>query len=122
MKPSTLIVGRRGERLAEDHLVGQGARLLERNFRVNFGEIDLLFEHDGDLVAVEVKTRGVEDLEQPEEAVTRGQLSRIAQVMAAYAMNNDRLESPWRIDVVLIVINVDGSVLRLDHLRSIYPG
>jgi putative endonuclease len=122
LKPSTLTVGRRGERLAEDHLVAQGARLLERNFRVNYGEIDLLLEHDGDLVAVEVKTRGVEDLEQPEEAVTRGQLGRIAQVMAAYAMDNDRLESPWRIDVVLIVIDVDGSVLRLDHLRSIYPG
>ncbi len=115
-------VGRQGERLAEAHLIAQGAQLLERNFRVDYGEIDLLFEHDGDLVAVEVKTRGVEDLEQPEEAVSWRQLNRIVQVMTSYAMDNDRMDTAWRIDVVLIVIQPDGSVLRLDHLRSIYPG
>jgi putative endonuclease len=115
------IVGRLGERLAERHLVDQGARLLERNYHLPYGEIDLLFEHEGELVAVEVKTRDVEDLEQPEEAIRWPQLRRIARAITTYAMDNDFLESPWRIDVVLIVIQPDGSVLRLDHLRSVYP-
>jgi len=37
-------------------------------------------------------------------------------------MDNNLLEGTWRIDAVLIVIEPDGSVLRLDHLRSVYPG
>ena len=115
-------VGRRGERLAEEHLLTQGARLLERNYRIDYGEIDLLLEHEGDLVAVEVKTRDVGDLEQPEEAVSWLQLRRIVRALSTYAMDNDLLEGTWRIDVVLIVIEPDGSVLRLDHLRSVYPG
>jgi putative endonuclease len=121
MKGDTRSVGRRGERLAEEHLIGQGARLLERNYRIDYGEIDLLLEHEGELVAVEVKTRGVEDLEQPEEAVAWQQLRRIATAMATYAADEDLLERPWRIDVVAIVIEPDGSVGRLDHLRSVYP-
>ena len=121
MNLRTQSVGRRGERLAEEHLLAQGARLLERNYRVEYGEIDLLLEHDGDLVAVEVKTRDVGDLEAPEEAVSWRQLRRIVRALETYAMDNDLLEGTWRIDVVLIVIEPDESVLRLDHLRSVYP-
>jgi hypothetical protein len=64
----------------------------------------------------------VHDLEQPEEAVRQAQLRRITHGLETYAMDNDMLEMPHRIDVVLIVIEPDGSVLRLDHLRSVYPG
>ena len=122
MNLRTQTVGRRGERLAEEHLLAQGARLLERNYRIDYGEIDLVLEHEGDLVAVEVKTRDVMDLEQPEEAVSWHQLRRIVRALSTYATDNDLLEGTWRIDVVLIVIEPDGSVLRLDHLRSVYPG
>ena len=121
MNLRTQNVGRRGERLAEEHLLAQGARLLERNYRVEYGEIDLLLEHDGDLVAVEVKTRDIGDLEAPEEAVSWRQLRRIVRALETYAMDNDLLEGTWRIDVVLIVIEPDESVLRIDHLRSVYP-
>ena len=122
MKLQSQSVGRLGERLAEQHLLEQGARLLERNYRIDHGEIDLLLEDRDELVAVEVKTRDVEDLEQPEEAVSWRQLRRIARTMATYAMDHDLLEQSWRVDVVLIVIQSDGSLLRMDHLRSVYPG
>jgi putative endonuclease len=121
MSLRTQIVGRLGERLAEQYLIEQGFTLLERNYRLQYGEIDLLFEHEGELVAVEVKARDVEDMEQPEEAVKWFQLQRIVRALSTYAMDEDKLEMPWRVDVVLIVIHSDGSVLRLDHLRSVYP-
>src|SRR6266851_1176890 len=96
-------VGRRGERLAEEHLLALGAELLVRNFRRDHTEIDLLFKHEGELVAVEVKTRDVEDPEQPEEAIRWAQLRRITRGLVTYAMDHDMLELPHRIDVVLIV-------------------
>src|SRR5438477_9373050 len=96
------IVGRRGERLAEDYLVALGAELLECNFRVDYSEIDLLFRHGDEIVAVEVKTRAVEDLEAPEEAIRLSQLRRIARGLVTYAQDHDMLEMPLRIDAVLI--------------------
>ena len=114
-------LGQQGERLAEEHLIGLGAQLLVRNYRLEFGEIDLVMEHEGELVAVEVKTRSVQELVQPEETVSRFQLRRIVRALTAYAADKDRLESPWRIDVVAIETELDGAVRRLDHLRSVYP-
>jgi putative endonuclease len=115
------ILGQRGERLAEHHLTQMGAQLLARNYRIPFGEIDLVVQHEGELVAVEVKTRSIADLEQPEEAVSWGKLQRIVQALTTFAADTDQLESPWRIDVVAIVVESDGTVSRLDHMRSVYP-
>ena len=121
MSVQSHVVGRRGERLAEQLLLDEGARLLERNYRIEYGEVDLLLDDAGDLVAVEVKTRDVSDLEQPEEAVSWQQLRRIARSMATYAVENDLVDRTWRIDVVVIVLEPDGSVLRMENLRSVYP-
>src|SRR5438270_11824117 len=122
MRLSRQVVGRLGEQLAEKHLLDQGARLLERNYHIQYGEIDLLFEDGEEIVAVEVKTRDVEDFVQPEETVRWSQLRRIGRALETYAQDNNFVERSWRIDVILIVIERDGSVLRLDHLRSVYPG
>ena len=114
-------LGQLGERLAEEHLSRLGAQLLARNYRIDYAEVDLLMEHEGDLVAVEVKTRAPQDLAQPEEEIRWGQLQRIVRGLTTYAVDNDLMEQPWRIDVIAIEINPDGSVLRLDHYRSVYP-
>ena len=89
---SNIELGRWGEQLAESQLVKAGAKVLERNYRFEPGEIDLLIEHDGDLVAVEVKTRTDLDLEKPEEAVTRWKMRRMILGLQTYAAANDMLE------------------------------
>ena len=122
VKRHNIELGRWGERLAESHLVKSGARILARNYRSAPGEIDLVIDDDGDLVAVEVKTRTDLDLEQPEEAITRWKLLRMARGLETFAIDNDLAQRPMRLDVVAIVLNLDGSVQRLDHLRSVYPG
>jgi putative endonuclease len=118
---TTLATGRRGERLAEEYFLALGARLLERNFHVQYAEIDLIFEHAGELVAVEVKTRSALDLAAPEECVFASQLRRIVRGLTTYAQDNNLLEMPFRIDVIAIVIVPDGEILRFDHLKSVYP-
>jgi putative endonuclease len=117
----TLTVGRRGEQLAEEYMLAHGAKLLERNFHVRYAEVDRLFLDEGELVALEVKARDVHDLAAPEECVFVSQLRRIVRDLMTYAQDNDMLELPMRVDVIAIVFEPDGSVLRLDHLRSVYP-
>jgi putative endonuclease len=121
MKASTLKIGRRGERLAEDYFLSIGAKLRERNFYVQYAEVDLIFEHEGDLVAVEVKTRSVVDLGAPEEYIFDAQLRRIARGLTTYAQDNDLLEMPFRIDVILITVDVDSTIMNFEHLPSVYP-
>jgi putative endonuclease len=115
-------LGKWGEQLAESQLVKAGAKILERNYRFEPGEIDLLIEHDGDLVAVEVKTRTDLDLERPEEAVTRWKMRRMILGLQTYAAANDMLEWHWRLDVVAVEIDLDGTVRRCEHIRDAYLG
>jgi putative endonuclease len=122
MTSTRQLVGRRGERLAEEYLVAQGAELLARNFHIQYAEADLILKHEGDLVAVEVKTRDVADFVEPEEVVRWRQLARVERALLTYAQDNDLLEMPFRIDVILIVTETSGDVLRFEHLKSAYPG
>lgn len=117
----TLTIGRRGERLAEEYLVAQGAEVLERNYYVQYAEADLILKHEGELVAVEVKARDVADFVEPEEVVRRAQLARVVRALTTYAQDNDLLEMPFRLDVILIVTETNGDLLRFEHLKSVYP-
>ena len=47
--------GRRGEKLAEEHLKAKGYRILERNYRLKMGELDLVALDADVVVFVEVK-------------------------------------------------------------------
>jgi putative endonuclease len=122
MSRYNLRLGQWGERLAETLLVKSGARILARNYRSTPGEIDLVIEHDGDIVAVEVKTRSDADLESPEEAVTHWKLRRMIRGLETFAMDNDLMERHWRLDVVAIEVDLDWSVRRCEHLRDVYLG
>jgi putative endonuclease len=122
MTRHNISLGRWGEQLAESLLVKAGARILARNYRSDPGEIDLVIEHEEDLVAVEVKTRSDLDLEAPEEAVTRWKLRRMILGLETFALANDMEERHWRLDVVAIQLNLDGDVERCEHIRDAYLG
>jgi putative endonuclease len=117
-----IALGKWGEQLAETLLVKLGATILARNYRTVPGEIDLVIEHEDDLVAVEVKTRTALDLELPEEAVTRRKLRRMMLGLQTFAMDNDMLERHWRLDMVAVELDLDGTLLRCEHLRDVYIG
>ncbi len=115
-------LGQFGEALAEEYLKECGAQILARNYRVDGGEADLILWHDGDLVAVEVKTRDVTDLEQPEEAVRWWKIRRIVHALTWYASEADLLEEHWRVDLMAIVTDAEAeTVVRCDHIRDIFP-
>lgn len=120
MTRETRNFGQRGEALAEEALVKTGARILARNYRGAAGELDLVVEHDGDLVGVEVKTRHTGQPALPEEAVGPQKLSRLERALAEFAQDHAMEEWGWRIDVIAIEVAADGSVTRLEHIRDAY--
>jgi putative endonuclease len=114
----TIALGRRGELLAARFLVRLGARVLARNYRCRLGEADLIVEHEGDIVIVEVKTTSARSGIRPEDHVTFAKLKRLERVLTRYAQQFGHLERGWRIDVVAVEIENDGTVSRLEHLRN----
>lgn len=113
-------LGKAGEDAAATYLQRHGANVLARNSRTTLGELDLVMEHDGDLVGVEVKTRRRGQAGLPEEAVGPRKLARLERLVTEYAQKTGRVESGWRIDVVAIEVDASGKVCRLDHIRDAY--
>lgn len=102
-----LPVGRRGEELARRHLEGRGYRILAANYRVRFGEIDLIAEERGTLVFIEVKTRTGITHGHPAEAVTEAKQRQLARVALEY-LSREQQERPTRFDVVSVLLAKGG--------------
>lgn len=107
-------LGRTGERMAGEALVRQGYSILDRNFRCQYGEVDLVAEHEGELVFVEVKTRRGMAYGRPEEAVTLRKQRKILEVASYYLDAHDCSQRSWRIDVVAVQFDQTG---RFEEIR-----
>lgn len=107
-------LGRTGERLAAEALLRRGDRVLERNFRCCYGEIDLVAEDEEDLIFVEVKTRRGQAFGPPEEAITRRKQRTIIQVASYYLDVRNCPERSWRVDVVAVQMSARG---KLEEIR-----
>lgn len=103
------------EKLAEQYLIGLGAKTLERNYRALGAEIDRIVRLDGVIVFVEVKQRTTDHYGSPGAAVTLEKQVRISRAALAYLKQNHLLDASARFDVV--EISSDG----IRHLRSAFP-
>ncbi len=111
------LFGNRGEDQAADFLLAKGYKILARQYRTRFGEIDLIAKDGDEIVFVEVKARQSNHFGYPEEAVTSGKLEKIIQVGEFYLKENAWEHLPFRIDVVAIE-GKDGSANIL-HLEAV---
>lgn len=100
-KPSTVSVGEEMERLAESFLMRQGLRLVARNHRCRFGEIDLILRDAAILVFVEVRFRRSTRFGSPAETVDNRKQRRLIAAASHYLHSHPSV-LPCRFDVVAI--------------------
>ncbi len=108
---NTKPLGFSGENYAANLLTKLGYKIIERNFKVKFGEIDIIALKDEKLIFVEVKTRISKKFGLPEEAVTPYKIQKIARVGQLFSKMNPNLPKKLRIDVVSLLVE-DGKVIR----------
>lgn len=111
--------GDSAERVAGLHLEQNGYRILARNVRTRYGEIDIVAE-DGDGIAfIEVKARRGNSHGTPEEAITPRKQLKLVQLADAFIAENETFANhAWRIDVVAIELDRAGKLIRLDVIKN----
>jgi putative endonuclease len=114
-------VGDYGEQLAARYLRDSGMQILDRNWRCDQGEIDIVAMDDTCLVVVEVKTRRSLAFGSPVEAVTAVKAARLRRLAACW-MSEHRSEvnsvADVRIDVVGVLRPRTGPA-RIEHLVAV---
>lgn len=112
--------GRVGEEAAARALAARGYRVLARNLRLGRGEIDLVCEHDGDVVFVEVKARRGAAFGTPAEAVTARKQRALLALAARYLGRTGRADRTCRFDVVEVWLAAGDRPSRIDVLRDAF--
>lgn len=102
----TKTIGDIGEEYAVKYLKKHRYKILSRNYRKRFGEIDIIAEKKGTVAFVEVKTRHENPLSRPFEAVDTNKQEKIYRTSLAYIYEND-LDCQYRFDVCEVYVNRD---------------
>lgn len=105
--------GSLGEDIACRFLQRKNFRIIERNYRKNYGEIDIIAEDKGKVNFIEVKTISaqldnsgevISENQRPEEKVDRGKIKKLGRAIRTY-LEEKSIESEWEFKVVAVFLD-----------------
>lgn len=114
-------MGSYGEKLAEKYLRSKGYEILDNNFSVSGGELDLVARKNQILVFIEVKTRTGESFGRGEESFNATKLARMNKAVRRYLCDKKYPENiDYRIDLIEIELAKNNlSLKNLSHFEDL---
>ena len=103
------VLGLAGEHLAERELASHGLRVVARNVRTRFGEIDLICRDARGYVFVEVKTRRAGSFVAAAEAVDARKAARLAALAQSWLAHRGESNAVWRIVIAALTVSDEGT-------------
>lgn len=94
--------GSEGERKAAEFLRKKGYKILAKNFKTRWGEIDIIAQEKKTICFIEVKLRSLENFGLPQEAVSVHKQKKIVFTALDYLKQKNLCKLPCRFDVVAI--------------------
>ena len=95
-------LGMIGEELAALELTARGYAVVARRYRTRHGEIDIVCEHEGTIVFVEVRARASAEFGRAAESITDAKKRKVSAMAVDYLARNELANRPCRFDVVAI--------------------
>ena len=111
-------LGQRGEDLAARYLVSKEYQIVERNWRCQFGEIDIIALQEEIMVFVEVKSRRGDAFGSAVESVSLAKEKRLLATGEFYMMENDLENVWWRIDIIAIQFSQYDEIESITQLED----
>ncbi|WP_431108394.1 YraN family protein [Winogradskyella poriferorum] len=110
-------LGKKGEQLAVDFLIENSYDIVERNYRFDKAEVDIIAKKDDILAIVEVKTRSSLDFGNPQDFVKPKQIKNLVKAVDEYVTEND-LDLEVRFDIIAIV--KENKTYNIEHLENAF--
>ncbi len=112
-------LGIKGEETAKIFLEQKGFEIIDRNFRSQQGEIDIIAKDKEYLVFVEVKSYSFRSFSTPIYAVRKSKRDSIIHAARFYLLKNKLFNTPCRFDVVAIYRKFSGETI-IDHIKNAF--
>ncbi len=110
------VTGNRGESLAAEHLMQKGYKILARNYRSKWGEVDIVAKVGEIVVFVEVKTKSTDKYGEPWEMVNHHKIEQVKRMGEMWCR-----EYAWegRVRVDVVGVWLDQEEPRIEHWESV---
>lgn len=120
-KSEHLCLGAKGEDIAAAFLKKKGYLIVEKNWRLQHKELDIIAVDGNELVAVEVKTRTEPVLDDPTMSINRKKQRNLISAAHAYVRIN-RISLDVRFDIIWIRMDISGRA-DIEHIQDAFiPG
>jgi len=122
-------IGQKGEDFACQFLKENGYKIVNRNYRQKWGEIDIISKKEKRLYFFEVKTVTVKnnlvnretDTYLPEDNVHHKKIDRLFRTIETYLSENKVGEEvEWQLDILAVYLDDEGYLLKIDHLEDVF--
>lgn len=107
MPAENLEFGKAAENAAAKFLESNGYKVIRRNYKTKFGEVDIIAKDKSVICFVEVKARHSRLFGEPKEAVSAVKQRQISKAAICYLKENNLLERAARFDVVSLLYTHD---------------
>ena len=112
-------LGYLAEGIARHYLIKKGYKILAANYKMNFGEIDIVAKNDDTVIFVEVKANKNASPEfSPEIRVDYKKKNKLMKLATAYMMNQKMAESPWQIDIISVNVDSENKKAQIKHFKN----
>ncbi len=121
---TTKELGDLGEKMACEYLVEKGFKILGKNYRITFGEIDIIAKRDKTIHFVEVKAMADNGYNfAPEEHVDYRKQRKLRQMAQIWLEKNKyRQDAAYQIDIIGILANQNTRVAKLHYFPNAVEG
>lgn len=113
-------IGTFGETLACDFLKQRGYKIIERNARLSYLEIDIVARKNKIFSFVEVKTRTKKFLGGADEALRNLQIKKLKRAICAYVVQNKIQLENIQLDFISVDIDCEKKSARIKHYPNIF--
>ena len=110
------------EEIARFYLYKKGYEIIAANYKRQWGEIDIIAQKDGVTVFCEVKGAvGVKSGSgfEPHNRVNTEKRERIVRIAEYYLRDRGRIDTPWQIDVLSVILDRETKKARILHFKNI---
>jgi len=115
-KQANKATGNKGETLACEYLERKGYKILARNYRSKWGEVDVIAKEKDIVVFVEVKTKTSDAFGEPWEMVNHWKVEQVKRMGEMWCREMG-WEGRVRVDVVGVWLN--GDEPKIEHWESV---
>jgi putative endonuclease len=110
-------LGKKGEQLAIDFLIEKDYKILEKNYRFQKAEVDIIAQKDAVLAVIEVKTRSSNYFGNPQDFVNPKKIKLLISAIDHYITERD-LDVEVRFDIV--AITKQQKTFKIEHLKDAF--